>query len=305
MTTVGLVGTGSMGSKLGAGWQAGGSRVVAALVGRSERSRRLAVAVGLEDVGNLDAVVSASDVVVSIVPPGRALPVAADITAACQRTSSQPLVVDFNAVSPATVERVGVLVAEAGCDLVDGAISSGPPAAGDPARVYVCGPVVDLDRLLAVPNPYVDAVRLDGPVGTASALKMCTASMYKGTRALIMQALLTAEAHGVREEFLADTARAWPDDVPTWHHSVAISATKAWRFVDEMHQIAQTQAAAGLPPELFDGVAAAYERAARTALGAASPEDIGPDVTVAEVLGNLRHAEPAPGRTPDGGRAAD
>lgn len=43
---------------------------------------------------------------------------------------------------------------------------------------------------------------------------MCTASMYKGTKALIMQAMLTADAHGVREEFLADTAREWPDDVP-------------------------------------------------------------------------------------------
>lgn len=116
------------------------------------------------------------------------------------------------------------------------------------------------------------------------------ATMCKGTNALIMQALLTADAHGVREEFLADTSRAWPDDVPTWHLDVAVSATKAWRFVDEMHQIARTQADAGLAAALFEGVAAAYERASRTRLGHVAPEDVDREATVDDVLARLRDA---------------
>ncbi len=288
MTTVGLVGTGAMGSALGAGWRAGGARVVAALAGRSERAQRLAAAAGVENVGALDRLVAASDVVVSVVPPDQALAVAVDIAASCRRAASKPLVADLNAVSPATVEQVATVLAHAGCPLVDGSISGGPPTAGDPARTYVCGPAAAVDRLLAATNPYLDLARLDGPLGTASALKMCTASMYKGTKALVMHALLTAEAHGVREEFLADTAREWPDAVPNWHTAVAKSATKAWRLLPEMHQIAQTQAAAGLPAELFEGVAAAYERAARTELGHADPEDVGAADSVDSVLARLR-----------------
>ena len=135
-------------------------------------------------------------------------------------------------------------------------------------------------------------VRLDGPIGTASALKMCTASMYKGTKALEMQALLTADAHGVREEFLADTAREWPDAVPRWHLDVAVAATKAWRFVDEMQQIARTQSDVGLPAELFEGVAAAYTRAAETELGQSAPEDVDRASSVEDVMARLRDALP-------------
>jgi len=156
--------------------------------------------------------------------------------------------------------------------------------------VYVSGP--DVAAFLAAGNPRLDVVRLDGPVGAASALKMCTASMYKGTNALVMQALLTADAHGVREQFLADTAREWPDAVPTWHLDVAVAATKAWHFVDEMHEIARTQQAVGLSPELFEGVAAAYERATRTRLGTGSPEDVDRGAGVEDVLALLRSADP-------------
>jgi len=44
--------------------------------------------------------------------------------------------------------------------------------------------------------------------------------------------------------------------------------------VDEMREIAATQEAAGLPRELFDGMAAAYEALARRPLGSRAPEDV-------------------------------
>lgn len=291
MTTIGLVGAGAMGSALGAGWIAGGAVVVTCAAGRSERTRGLVDAAGIGTVADLDELVAASDMVVSVVPPGAALVAAGDVAAAATRTGARPLVVDLNAVAPTTVQQAQRTLAEAGCTLVDGSISGGPPRAdAAPTRVYVSGP--DAGDLGAVASPWLDVVRLDGPVGAASALKMCTASMYKGTRALVMQAMLTADAHGVLGEFCADTARAWPDDVPTWHIDIAMSATKAWRFVEEMHQIARTQGDAGLATELFAGVAAAYERAARTPLGHGAPEAVDRDATVDEVLAQLREAAP-------------
>ena len=276
-----------MGSGIGSGWVAGGARVLTCVVGRSDRTRRLAEAAGLDLVATLDEVVAASDIVASVVPPASALSCAESIAQAAERRDVHPLVIDLNAISPSTARRIGARLGEVGCDLVDGSVSGAPPCSGStPTRVYVSGPrAVEFVHL---PNPWIDVVHLAGPVGAASALKMCTASMYKGTQALVMHALLTAEANGVREQFLDDTARRWPADVPHWHTDVAVAASKAWRFVDEMKEIARTQADAGLPAGLFEGVAVAYERAARTVLGHTLPEQVDPSATVNAVVSGLR-----------------
>jgi 3-hydroxyisobutyrate dehydrogenase-like beta-hydroxyacid dehydrogenase len=285
--TIGLVGSGAMGSALGAGWVVGGVRVVTCVVGRSDRTRSLAAAAGLELVSTLDEVVSACDIVASVVPPAAATSCAESIAQASERVNASPLVIDLNAIAPSTVRRIGLRLSEAGCDLLDGSISGAPPRSpSSPTRVYVCGPrSIEFTQL---PNPWIDVVYLARPVGAASALKMCTASMYKGTEALVMQALLTADANGVREQFLDDTARRWPDDVPHWHIDVAVAASKGWRFVDEMKEIARAQADAGLPAGLFEGVATAYEHAARSELGHADPEHIDPGTTIDGVLRGLR-----------------
>ncbi len=114
-------------------------------------------------------------------------------------------------------------------------------------------------------------VGLDGGIGAASAAKMCTASVRKGHQALLAHALLTAEHHGILDTVLADLQLDFPhDDV---RHAAA-AATKAWRFVDEMTEIAATQAAAGLTPDLFAAMATVYLGLATSDWGARRPEDV-------------------------------
>ena len=55
-----------------------------------------------------------------------------------------------------------------------------------------------------VPAPWLDVRVVGSELGTASAIKMCTASYYKGRVALAAHALLTAEAHGVTYVVLDD-----------------------------------------------------------------------------------------------------
>ena len=276
MTTVGIVSAGAMGSAVGAAYLAGGARAVTTLAGRSGRTAGLAAAAGLEVLDDLDAVVAACDLVLSVVPPGRAAETAQAVVAAAGRTGSRPLLVDANAVSPATVRQIG------GLEVVDGSISGGPPTAqdSDRTRLYLSG--ARAAEVAAVPAPWLD-VRVVGPeVGTASAVKMCTASYYKGEKALLAQALLTADAHGVSQVVLDDLgARA------AGARSVGVAATKAWRFVDEMREIAATQRAAGLPGELFEGVARAYEELAAR-VRTASPEQVPPDLDWPGLLDELR-----------------
>jgi 3-hydroxyisobutyrate dehydrogenase-like beta-hydroxyacid dehydrogenase len=295
---IGIVSPGAMGSAVGRAYAAGGARVVATVAGRSGRTRELAH--GLELLPDLDEVVRLADIVVSIVPPEQAPVVATDIAAAARRTDADPLVADLNAIAPATASALARQLAGSGLDLVDGSISGGPPEPGGATRIYLSGPRArELAELAA---PGIDA-RVGGPeVGTASAVKMSTASVYKGTVGLLAHALLAAHANGVLPHVLDDLRESYPSLAEGAARSIGRAATKAGRYVGEMREIAATQEAAGLPRELFDGFAAVYAALAATELASRPPESIGPATKLEEVLESLsgggagRGAEAAPRR---------
>ena len=272
-----------MGSALARAWGAGGVRVLVTVAGRSERTRTLAE--GLELVTDLDAVVTGSDVVVSVVPPGGATATMGDILEACRRTGARPLLADLNAVSPTTVAELAARAGSQGLDLVDGAISGGPPAAGGDTMLYLSGEKASVLADLAADGLRT---RVVGPEpGSASAVKMCTASVYKGTTALWAQALQTAQAHGVLDVVLADLAEEFPAAAATAGRRIAVATSKSARFVGEMEQIAQTQGAAGASPELFTAMAAVYARLARTPLAALTPEQARDLTDLEDVLARL------------------
>lgn len=282
MTTVGIVSPGAMGAALGRGWAEAGARVVATVAGRSGRTRGLAY--GIELLPSLADVVAASDVVVSVVPPGEAVAVARAVRAAA-RGGHAPLYADLNAVAPATL--AGVAAAVAPWDVVDGSISGGPPDDGV-TRVYLSGPrAAEVDALR---HPRLDVRVLPGAIGAASAVKMSTASVYKGFAALLLHAVVAAEANGVADVVLDDLAREYPDEVARVAPRLSLAAAKAHRYVGEMREIAATQEAAGLPRELFEAMALVYERVAATAAGARSPEEARGDTDVARVVRLLRDA---------------
>jgi 3-hydroxyisobutyrate dehydrogenase-like beta-hydroxyacid dehydrogenase len=252
MATVGIVSPGAMGSAIGASLARGGVRVVATVAGRSRRTERLARDAGLELVPSLPDVVAAADVVLSIVPPDQAEAVASELGGAS-------LVVDLNAVSPATAQRIS--------GEVDGSISGPPPVGPGTTRVYLSGPRAA--EVAALPFDGVDVIVVGDEVGLASAVKMSTASVYKGSVALLVQALRAAEHYGVLAHVLGDL-----DELAAGAgRRIARAAAKADRYVGEMHEISVAQAAAGLDPALFEAMATVYAEIASTPLAKAAPED--------------------------------
>ncbi|MEU8233502.1 DUF1932 domain-containing protein [Actinoplanes sp. NPDC048967] len=278
MVTVAIVSPGHMGAGLGGALRAGGARVVATTAGRSERTQRLAA--GLELLPGLDEVIAAADVVLSVTPPAQALGVAHSVAAAARRTGVTPVVADLNAVAPPTMTRIAR--ACAGLPVVDGSISGPPPSARPGARIYLSGPQAEV--VAGLPwDGQVEPVVLSGGPGSASALKMCTAGVYKGLTALVTQAMRTAGQHGVLEQVLADLARNGLDDSA----GVVSAATKAHRFVDEMREIAVTQQAAGLTPALFEALAVVYADIAATELAAGAPESADRQLPPEEIVRRL------------------
>jgi 3-hydroxyisobutyrate dehydrogenase-like beta-hydroxyacid dehydrogenase len=278
MTTVGLVGVGHMGSGLGWALREGGHEVVTTLAGRSPRSGRLAHRAGVAVLPDLAAVVRASAVVLVVTPPDAALDAATAIVTACRATGAQPIVADLNATSPETMQRIATTV---GPDLVDGSISGPPPNVRPGARIFLSGPRAA--EVAALSWRHVTPIVVGDRVGTASAVKMCTASVYKGTTAVVTQAVRAAAYYGVADHVLTDLKSAGIEPAV----DIAMAATKAWRFVPEMREIAATQRGADLPGELFEAMALVYDQLAQTELARRDPEAVDRSITVDEVLHGL------------------
>jgi 3-hydroxyisobutyrate dehydrogenase-like beta-hydroxyacid dehydrogenase len=286
--TVGTISAGAMGSAVGAAYRAGGHRVVTTVAGRSERTVDLAGAAGLELLPDLGRVVAEADLVLSIAPPDQARTIAEDVVAAAERTGARPLVSDWNAISPATAQEVAGILLAAGLELVDGSISGGPPRADYRTRVYVSG--ARATELADSGPAWLDVRVVGAEVGLASAVKMCTASVYKGHSALLAHALVTAHATGVLAEVLDDLRDSYPRQIDRAARLLAVSTTKAGRYVGEMREIAATQASAGLTPALFEAMAEVYGRLAETELAAEAPESIPPEPALEDVLDRLADA---------------
>lgn len=247
---VAVISPGDMGSAVGRRLSEAGTRVVTALAGRSERTRALAADAGFVDAGSLAEAVRQADVLLSIVPPGRALEVARAVG-----RDPGPLYVDCNAISPATARSVGELV---GDRYVDAGIIGFPGA----PRFYASGR--HAHELTELP---LDVRVLDGEIGQASALKMCYAALTKGLTALLTESMVTADALGVTEALVAELSDSQPQFLTTARRGLPAMVPKAYRWIAEMEEIAATFESAGLTPRMLLGAADVYRlvEEARTA----------------------------------------
>jgi 3-hydroxyisobutyrate dehydrogenase-like beta-hydroxyacid dehydrogenase len=252
-TAIGLLHPGEMGAAVGATLTGAGRRVLWASAGRSPATADRADAAGLTDTGSLDALCAASDVVLSIVPPHAALPLAREIAA----TGFSGVYVDANAVSPATAEDVAKAVQEAGAAYVDGGIVGGPPGGKGSTRIYLSGERADQVAALCA-GTALDAEVLGDDPTAASAMKMVFAAWTKGSAALLLALRETARSYGVDEALVAQWSDSLPELPARSEQARASAAAKGWRWTGEMTEIAATFAAAGQPDGFHRAAAAVF-----------------------------------------------
>lgn len=277
MKVIGLVGAGHMGSGLGWALREGGHDVVTSLSGRSARTARLAADAGLRIAPSPADVLTQADVILVVTPPGAAIGAATEIAATAR---AQPLVVDLNAIAPTTARAAAEVISAAGLDFVDGSISGPPPTVRPGASIYLSGPRAA--EVAELSWRHVRPVVVADHIGAASAVKMSTASVYKGLMGLMTQAIRAASAHGVLEPVMADLGESFGTP-----YEVALASTKAHRYVAEMLEISQSQAAAGLTPSLFEAFAAVWADVADRPLADGRPETLPRDITVRQVADGL------------------
>ena len=233
-------------------------------------------------MGTLAALLDEAEVVLSVVPPGEARAVAADVAAHSAKRRLR--FADLTAVAPATPKEIAASLVVVGVETVDGSLvrATATPRGHDDARpLRGAG-----GRGRRAPVRGVERTVVGDALGLASAVKMCTASVYKGRVAILAQALRTAHAHGVVEPVLADLAATGLADRERVGATLARASAKAWRYVAEMEEIARTQESAGLTPDLFEALADVDAGLAALAAGSA-PEDVPDAVPLEEVLERL------------------
>lgn len=272
---VGIVSPGDMGCRMARALMQGGVAVRASLAGRSERTRALAREAGIADSGTLADLMRASDIVLSIVVPEQAVAAARDVARAMGESGRRPVYVDCNAIAPATAREIDGIVG----GIVDACIL-GTGRTGI-MRLFVSGA-----PLAALPG--VTLVPVDGPVGAASALKMCWSATSKGLQALWMESLVAARMLGVEEPYRRELASRVSEFEPQLKRLPAV----AHRFAGEMEQVARTFSDAGLPPDMLDGAVEVFRLVASSPIGSERPETLDRSRDVWATVGAVaKHAD--------------
>jgi 3-hydroxyisobutyrate dehydrogenase-like beta-hydroxyacid dehydrogenase len=248
MTRIGLLHPGEMGSAIGDALRESGHEVLWVSAGRSQATAQRAAE--FVDV-SLDDLVERADVILSVCPPHAATDVAASVAAA------EALIVDANAISPATARTI----AEGSERFVDGGIIGPPPRNPGTTRLYLSGArAPEIAQLFE--GTRVDARVVSAEIGDASAVKMTYAAWTKGTAALLLAIREVAQAEGVAEPLLEEWRLSLPELPDLVERAARSAEAKGWRWVGEMEEIAATFAAAG-QPDGFHRAAAEVYRAGR------------------------------------------
>jgi 3-hydroxyisobutyrate dehydrogenase-like beta-hydroxyacid dehydrogenase len=255
--TITVLNPGDMGASVGACARAAGHRVLWVSEGRSAQSAARAAAAGLEASASLAAALNDSDVVLSICPPHAAL----DTANAVAATGFSGLYIDGNAIAPQTARKVGEIVRGAGARFGDGGIIGPPPGKSGTTRMYFSGaPAAESAGLFE--GSLLATVVLDGPDNAASSIKMCYAAWTKGSTALLADIRALAGALEVEEALLSEWDLSKAGLTQSSATSIRASALKAWRWIAEMNEIADSFESAGLPNGFHRASAQVYERLA-------------------------------------------
>ena len=233
---VGLLHPGEMGASVGRVLQANRHEVLWASEGRSDATRERAQT--FRDVGTVGALAEQAELILSICLPHSALEVARSVQ------GFDGMYVDANAISPMRAQEVAAIQPR----FVDGGIVGGPP--DEPGTtLYLSGSGAASVAVLFVGTNLEPRV-----VADASAIKMAYAAWSKGSAAMLLAIRDVARHFGVEEEWEL-AAPELAQRVPRAEHA---AATKGWRWIGEMEEIADTFAAAGQPDGFHRAAARVY-----------------------------------------------
>jgi L-threonate 2-dehydrogenase len=257
---VAVIAPGAMGAAVGKRLVEHGLKVLTSLEGRSAATVARANAAGLTAAS--DAEIARADFILSILPPGDALPLAQRFAPALAASNSKPVYVECNAVSPPTVERIAAAIAPTGCPFVDAGIIGAPPRPdyGGPT-FYASGR--EAPRF-AVLGEFGLVIRLlEGPLSAASALKMSYGGITKGITAVAAAMFLAAGRGGSADALFRELKESQPQLLSWFSRQLTNMYPKAYRWVAEMEEVSDFAGENAAAKDMYAAIARFYEHLAQ------------------------------------------
>ena len=281
--TIAILSPGDMGGGVGAALVEQGHDVIACVADRSGETQARAQRLGFRLAADLESLLAEADLVLSILPPEAALGLARDFAAAMRRSGSAPPYADCNAISPETARAIGALFQGTGAPFIDGGIIGAAPRPDrPPTRFYVSGEAAGL--MDALDGKGISVRHVGREIGRASAVKMCYASITKGTNTLHTAAMIVADALGVGETVRAEIDESLPAVMQHMRGTIPRLPADSGRWVGEMEEIARTFASAGVTPRFHQGAAETFRLLDSTPYGRETRETMDTARTLEETV---------------------
>ncbi len=270
LRTVGIMSPGDMGSAVGQVLAKHGLTVIAALGERSARTRALAAEAGIADVGTPENLVRQADLVMSILDPDAAIVAAQRVAEAMKSAGATPLYADCNSIAVQSAQRISEIMKAVGAPFAEASIIGAPPRVPNRTRIYASGPQA---QEFAQLNQFGLDVRNLGPEeGRAKGIKICYATVTKGTQALCTESFVSAKRLGVFDVLMTELETSQKALLKFAQDGLQQMPPKAHRWIGEMNELAATYQGIGLTPRMLAGAADMYRDVSQTALGHESPE---------------------------------
>ncbi|KAK4507318.1 hypothetical protein PRZ48_001053 [Zasmidium cellare] len=270
LATLGIISIGDMGLGIARLAIANNYKVITNASDRSQatqdRAKRNSIALVDTDID----LCNQADYVLSIVPPRDAIATAQRIAKAVSHTNfnSRPnplYFLDLNAISPKSSREIDSLFTHTPqIHFIDGGIIGGPPSLKQDGTWSK--PSIPLSGPHTLPSTHLATLlntrHINSTIGSATGLKMCFASLSKGFTALAIQSFTTAQNLGVLDELRTHLDEYAPSTRTKAEKGLTGMPPKAYRWVAEMEEIAETFEADGGfndAESIFRSVARVYE----------------------------------------------
>lgn len=196
-----------------------------------------------------------SELIISAVTANQALPA---MISALDGLKPDRWYMDVNSVSPSTKQAMAEQVNAADARFVEASIMSPIDPKRIASPILLGGPHAGEFLVLAKSLGFVGAAVCSEEYGIAAASKMCRSVMIKGMEALVTESLLAAHHYGVQDTVLASLNNLFPR--PDWsehaRYLMSRSLEHGVRRAEEMREVAETVAEAGIEPWMSRGCVA-------------------------------------------------
>ena len=237
-----------------------GGRVVSTLEDRSRETIERAKAAGVEEMAAAQ-MADEADIILSIVPPAVAPETSRQFLPLIAKSVRKPTFIDGNAIAPQTFAKMAEEYRGFGLKIGDASIIGLPPKEGYTPRIYMSGDVqAETDTLTAL---GMEIRLISDHGGDASAVKMAYAGITKGFQAVGLSMMLGAKRAGAAEAFLAELEDTQPQFYAWFQKMLPVVCRKAYRWDDEMREIAKFLEPEQGAADMLNGAADLYRHVAQ------------------------------------------